>query len=232
MPKSHICPTCLVELARIRAVPDPHYGLPVVVCPGCNAACVRTKHPDREFWRQYLRTNIAIRLVIGKFAMTLIMGLILWGFVVWAEDIFVDFRGNLHLVESFTALDINTALGSWGIVLFSFIMGYSIRIMYAHHRFWVPLVILVSVGAFFGTIDYSTSKLVELIALVGNFETTTDNITVNALLIRGKLLMLILIPILLGFLAVRVLSGSMRKSQSNKFRRVLKKQRKRRAYEK
>lgn len=231
MPKSHICPSCLVELARIRAVPDPHYGLPVVVCPGCKTACVRTKHPDRVFWRSYHRTNIAIRLAIGKLLVTLISGLLLWAFVVWSEDVFVDFRGKIQIREAFTSLDINTALGAWGIVLFSFIMGYSIRLIYAHHRFWVPLVILLTAGTFFGTIDYTSSKLVELIALLGSFEAMTDSPSSSELLIRGKLVLLILIPILSGFFVVRLLKGSMKKSESKKFRRVLKKQRKRRAYE-
>lgn len=40
-PLSHICQGCGAELARVRAPADPVYGLRVVVCPRCGAACVR-----------------------------------------------------------------------------------------------------------------------------------------------------------------------------------------------
>lgn len=43
MSRTHICLGCGFELAGVRAPPDPHYGLPVVVCPRCELACVR--HP-------------------------------------------------------------------------------------------------------------------------------------------------------------------------------------------
>jgi hypothetical protein len=41
---SHICLRCGMDLARVRAVPDPHYRLPVAVCPGCGGVTVR--RPD------------------------------------------------------------------------------------------------------------------------------------------------------------------------------------------
>jgi hypothetical protein len=45
MPISHVCTGCGVDLADRRARPEPHYGLWVVVCPGCRVAAVRTRGP-------------------------------------------------------------------------------------------------------------------------------------------------------------------------------------------
>lgn len=41
VPRSHLCIACGHDLTHLRAPPDPHYSLPVVVCPGCATACVR-----------------------------------------------------------------------------------------------------------------------------------------------------------------------------------------------
>ncbi|MCH8822627.1 MAG: hypothetical protein IH984_03875 [Planctomycetes bacterium] len=38
---SHICINCAKDLARQPAIFDPHYSLPLVICPDCNKASVR-----------------------------------------------------------------------------------------------------------------------------------------------------------------------------------------------
>lgn len=38
---SHVCARCGSELSHLRAPPDPIYGLPIVVCPGCGLVGVR-----------------------------------------------------------------------------------------------------------------------------------------------------------------------------------------------
>ena len=38
---SHVCLSCGLDLARVRALLEPHYALPVVVCPDCGWATVR-----------------------------------------------------------------------------------------------------------------------------------------------------------------------------------------------
>lgn len=47
--ESHLCARCGLELRHIAATPDPIYGLPVCVCPGCGLATVRRKHRLRTF---------------------------------------------------------------------------------------------------------------------------------------------------------------------------------------
>lgn len=65
MRPSHTCPNCAAELASIRAIVDPHLGLPIVVCPSCDVAHVRTKHPDAEFnrWAQQTVRGLACLLL-------------------------------------------------------------------------------------------------------------------------------------------------------------------------
>lgn len=52
MALAHICYQCGVDLARVRAVRDPHYHLPLVCCPSCRLHQVRRKHPLSVRWRQ------------------------------------------------------------------------------------------------------------------------------------------------------------------------------------
>lgn len=52
---AHNCSRCGIDLSGLRAVPDPHYHLAVIVCPRCTAACVRTKQEAFVIWRQASR---------------------------------------------------------------------------------------------------------------------------------------------------------------------------------
>ncbi len=47
---SHVCLSCGLDLARVRARLEPRYALPIVVCPDCGWAAVRRK-PRRSFGR-------------------------------------------------------------------------------------------------------------------------------------------------------------------------------------
>ncbi len=47
---SHVCLSCGLDLARVRARLEPRYALPIVVCPDCGWAAVRRK-PRRSFVR-------------------------------------------------------------------------------------------------------------------------------------------------------------------------------------
>ncbi len=61
MPVAHACISCGTSLSRVRARRDPHYGLPLVVCPTCTRACVRRRHPLQAGWRRVRATQNAIR---------------------------------------------------------------------------------------------------------------------------------------------------------------------------
>lgn len=68
MAVSHICLSCGLDLARVRAVTEPHYGLPLVVCPECSVATVRRKEAVTAAWRRTLRTAAAIRAMVLRLA--------------------------------------------------------------------------------------------------------------------------------------------------------------------
>lgn len=79
VPIEHSCHCCAAPLTKVRALPEPIYGLVVVVCPECRAAVVRRKHPLAALWRSTLHarnTMIALAsrgvlawiMVLGTFA--------------------------------------------------------------------------------------------------------------------------------------------------------------------
>lgn len=68
MPISHVCQGCGEDLAALRPGPDPHYGLPVIVCPNCRLASVRTREPLITGWRYGRRLLGAVLLTAGHTA--------------------------------------------------------------------------------------------------------------------------------------------------------------------
>src|SRR5262245_27090216 len=73
MAAAHVCMTCGLDLARVRVQRDPHYHLPLVICPQCRSASVRRRHPIISRFRQARRVAlpfivVAIQLpLIGLF---------------------------------------------------------------------------------------------------------------------------------------------------------------------
>ena len=54
---AHSCLGCGLDLARVRTIRDMHYGLPLVICPGCSTAAIRRRHPLQRLWRSFIRTE-------------------------------------------------------------------------------------------------------------------------------------------------------------------------------
>lgn len=52
---SHACAGCGSDLTYLRAAPDPHYHLPIVVCPSCDLAVVRRKPEMSRIAKRYRR---------------------------------------------------------------------------------------------------------------------------------------------------------------------------------
>jgi len=52
---SHICQSCGFDLAATRPIHDPYFRLPVVICPKCDTAAVRMRHPFQQMWRTVMR---------------------------------------------------------------------------------------------------------------------------------------------------------------------------------
>src|SRR5262249_31403891 len=66
MALAHICLGCGLDLARQHPRKEPHYGLPLVVCPRCATACVRRRHPIVVRWRQFRRVDWALSILVVK----------------------------------------------------------------------------------------------------------------------------------------------------------------------
>src|SRR5215468_10779691 len=66
MAAAHVCPCCGTDLARIRALRDAVYGLPIVVCGGCGSAWVRRRHPMTAQWRRVARIGMAIATLMSQ----------------------------------------------------------------------------------------------------------------------------------------------------------------------
>ncbi len=57
---SHLCLSCGFDLAWVRARRDPHYALPLIICPDCGEASVRRRHPGVHGWRVALRLGTSL----------------------------------------------------------------------------------------------------------------------------------------------------------------------------
>jgi hypothetical protein len=64
VPHSHVCHECCLDLARVRARPEPRYRLPIVTCPRCGTVHVRREHPIARRGRAAARIALASVLVV------------------------------------------------------------------------------------------------------------------------------------------------------------------------
>ncbi|MCA9303577.1 MAG: hypothetical protein KC996_05595 [Phycisphaerales bacterium] len=87
MPLSHHCISCGTDLSWIRAIPDPVYQLPVVVCPSCSTACTRSKPAISIAIRRFKaarRTGLV--LLVELLMLTLLVGMSVGILVGLADD--------------------------------------------------------------------------------------------------------------------------------------------------
>lgn len=73
-----------MELARLAAPPDQHYGLPVVVCPRCTVASVRRPYAGGARWRTFLRTLATARHMlfgVSMFGLLVLLGVVCCGVI-------------------------------------------------------------------------------------------------------------------------------------------------------
>lgn len=146
MPISHTCPICLTELARARATPEPHYGLTVVVCPGCSTSVVRQRHPDRVFWQQMRRLHQSARqLFVALLFTAMITGAII-GMILWVKPELTTRRGGLMMPDMADPRVLTQLMSAALIVL---LCGCIARPLYAHRRLLQVLGLFVILIAFF-----------------------------------------------------------------------------------
>jgi len=70
---AHICLGCGWDLARVRPVPDPRYALPLIVCPRCQKATTRARHPIWIAFRKFRRLDLTITALGIQIAMAILL---------------------------------------------------------------------------------------------------------------------------------------------------------------
>lgn len=144
MARSHTCPACTSELGKIRALPDPIYALPIVVCPTCATACVRRKHTDIEFWRTVRRTIWGVRRVLYTLAAALVVVLFTTGIATSGEELVHDGRATISpLTFAFAGDAVLLLTLTLAMMLFATVA----RVLTSHTRLWVTSCVLVLASA-------------------------------------------------------------------------------------
>jgi hypothetical protein len=130
MPMAHVCAGCGENLARVRALIEPHYGLPLIVCPRCESPCVRRRHPIVAGWRAAWRImRVAFALVVRLVAIVLF-------FAVWMAFI-VTLAGTIESYGWQSALFTDREIIAVGIIGLPLVIGAVLRVLLYHLRPWL-----------------------------------------------------------------------------------------------
>lgn len=93
---AHVCLGCGADLARIHVIRDPHYHLPIVICPGCGEACVRRVDPILRRWRAFQPAAAALCALLVQLLIVLLLATVTAYVVNAVPDIFpVRISGNV-----------------------------------------------------------------------------------------------------------------------------------------
>jgi len=104
----HACAACGAPLERVRAAPDPHYGLPIVTCPACGTSAVRTAHAQHRFRRRVARTGWSIGLLVLQAMLAIAAIASTSGICIFAVDRLTLDSGTLTMLSMFAVL-----MGLW-----------------------------------------------------------------------------------------------------------------------
>ncbi len=111
---AHVCLGCGAALARIRVIRDPHYHLPIVICPGCGEACVRRVDPILQRWRAFQPIVVALCTLLVQVLIVSLLATATAGVVDAVPDLLpVVISGNLFDLlygQSLAALVIGVTL--------------------------------------------------------------------------------------------------------------------------
>lgn len=84
---AHVCLGCGADLARIHVIRDPHYRLPIVICPGCSHVCVRRVDPILQRWRTFQPAAAALCALSVQLLIVLLLATATAGVVDAVPDI-------------------------------------------------------------------------------------------------------------------------------------------------
>ena len=143
---SHTCTSCGTELAHVRAVREPYYGLPIVTCPHCALVVVRRRHPLEKWLHTCLR--------IDALALALILQL---GFAFWSLALTIALSvAFAHALTQGQFTELAPASLFPTVVAFLFVavlLGAWMTAGLAHWRWWTRYVGLWGLAAALMTLD-------------------------------------------------------------------------------
>jgi hypothetical protein len=226
MPISHTCPCCCRELGHIRAVPDPHYALGVVVCPRCAYASVRTRHPDRVYWQHIRRLRKSLQqlglvLIFTALAAGATIGMSLW---ILPE---ITARPARFIAPDLSTPAVPFQLGIAGFLVI--LCGCIARTIYAHLRFSRVLVMFLLLIGLFLNIDWLIARLMQFISTLAGVGADIHLANGHEIM-RRMMSVAILLPFFsLGMLIGMVFNRLIAKSTSKRTVRIRRRLRKRRS---
>ena len=226
MPISHTCPSCCAELGHLRAVPDPHYGLGVIVCPRCTHAVVRVRHPDRVFWQQVRRLRKGLfQLWLANIFTALATGATI-GMALWVLPQLTDRTGRYKppdLTDPSVPAQIIVA------VIMLLLCGIIARVVYAHLRFRSALGLFVVLIGVFCFIDAIIGRLILFTLALGDALEDIGMPTELELRRRAMLLLLVMPIFIVGMLAGGQLSRLIERGSGKRIVRIRQRLRNRQA---
>lgn len=163
---AHVCFGCARDLASVRAVRDPHYALPMVICPGCGKASVRRTHPFHTRWIATLRIGTAVTALIFQNAIAL--ALIASTLSVIAGTLTLGYAAMIGEVTRQTTINLGISIGAVSIATGAWLTAGLSQISW--WRAWlgwilliislVGLIAAVSLGALAGRVPDLVSWIV------------------------------------------------------------------------
>lgn len=112
---SHVCLSCGLDLARVRALLEPRYALPVVVCPDCGRAAVRRKPRQLRSLQRLAVSLLTLIAQLGILAagLGLLIAISIEMGNVLADGTFGALPGNEILLRFAVCAAFAVALGTW-----------------------------------------------------------------------------------------------------------------------
>lgn len=212
------------ELAGIRAAPDPHYGLPIVVCPRCAYACVRTKHPDIEFWRGFRRLQNSVRDLIVRLALIVGAALLFWMLVMVSDELYSP-SGRFDPLFPFAIGDLDYLIGGVSVLGGAVFLTMVVSMLMSHRNALFGAMILIPLALFFITIDYTTTGAMHLIATIADFDFGGRMPRGSEMIDRFQRFGYFMSVSMIGVVPAIMLRKTINNTPRRRFRRVLKRKR-------
>lgn len=147
---SHICLSCGLDLARVRARLDPALRLPIVTCPECGGNSVRRRHVLVTAWRGAMRRRYAIWSFIAQLV---VFNALLWSIagLSWAiarqmeldSSTLVAVIRDAYRIEA-SGLRRFSDVGPWRIsvwLIASIVAGVWMGATLPHWKRWAPILV-------------------------------------------------------------------------------------------